>query len=136
MIVNESFLSPASRKQFNISFSVGFYMFWDTRDSHEMRLRTERFSLHPCLGLITIYCLESLFLWMFNRFVMKLSKHLIFKRNKRTFQFKRTQKKKIFDLNLLLISLSSVPILEDGVSARDLLGKLYFRAVKEQALEK
>lgn len=73
---------------------------------------------------------------MFNRFVMKLSKHLIFKRNKRTFQFKRTQKKKIFDLNLLLISLSSVPILEDGVSARDLFGKLYFRAVKEQALEK
>ena len=136
MIVNESFLSLASRKQFNISFSVGFYMFWDTRDSHEMRLRTERFSLHPCLGLITIYCLESLFLWMFNRFVMKLSKHLIFKRNKRTFQFKRTQKKKIFDLNLLLISLSSVPILEDGVSARDLFGKLYFRAVKEQALEK
>ena len=136
MIVNESCLSPASRKQFKISFSVGFYIFWDTRDSHEMRLRTERFSLHPCLGLITIYCLESLFLWMFNRFVMKLSKHLIFKRNKRTFQFKRTQKKKIFDLNLLLISLSSVPILEDGVSARDLLGKLYFRAVKEQALEK
>ena len=133
MIVNESCLSPASRKQIKTLFSVGFCMFWDTRDSHEMRLRTERFSLHPCLGLITIYCLESLFLWMFNRFVMKLStsnekwnENIWYSKGIKGRYSLKERRKKIFDLNLLLISLSSVPILGRWCLSKTLIWKAVF----------
>ena len=133
MIVNESCLSPDSRKQFKTLFSVGFYMFWDTRDSHEMRLRTERFSLHPCLGLITIYCLESLFLWMFSRFVMKLSisnkkwnENIWYSKGRKGCSSLKERRKKTFDLNLLLISLSSVSILGRWRLSKTLTWKAVF----------